>query len=73
VLGHLERRGYLAREPDPTDNRSRRIRLTDAGRDLEAVIWNAARKAESDAAALIGARRMDSLRRALQDLITLLP
>jgi len=27
VLGHLERRGYLVREPDPDDSRSRRIRL----------------------------------------------
>src|SRR6266545_3108257 len=57
VLGHLERRGYLVREPDPDDSRSRRIRLTDSGRHLEEVVRVASRKAERDAAALIGARR----------------
>lgn len=33
-LKPLERRGLLTMHPDPEDKRSRRIALTDAGRDL---------------------------------------
>ena len=72
LLGHLERRGYLGREPDPTDSRSRRIRLTDEGRKLEAVVGQAAAAAERKAADLIGDDRMDQLRSTLADLVTLL-
>ena len=32
LLTHLERQGYLDREPDPTDGRARIVRLTDRGR-----------------------------------------
>ena len=70
LLGHLERRGYLVREPDPADSRSRRIRLTGQGRELEAVVGQAAADAEAKAAELIGEARMDELRRALTDLVT---
>ncbi len=65
LLGHLESRGYIVREPDPTSKRSRRIRLTDRGRLLEDVVWRAAERAEHDAAALIGAERVRDLREAL--------
>jgi DNA-binding MarR family transcriptional regulator len=60
-LKPLERRGLIAVLPDDQDRRSRRLRLTDAGRDLlvEAVpIWRAthddmdAALPESDGAAL---------------------
>jgi DNA-binding MarR family transcriptional regulator len=72
LLGHLERRGYLAREPDPADSRSRRIRLTDQGRELEDVVTQAAADAERKAAGLIGDDRMHELRTTLADLVTLL-
>lgn len=35
LVVHLERTGYLHREPDPTDERARRVTLTDRGRTLE--------------------------------------
>ncbi len=38
LLGHLEQRGYLTREPDPTDGRARVIRLTAKGRRLEKTV-----------------------------------
>ena len=38
LVGDLEQRGYLTREPDPTDGRARIIRLTTKGRRLERVI-----------------------------------
>jgi DNA-binding MarR family transcriptional regulator len=70
LLGHLERRGYLVRDPDPHDSRSRRIRLTDRGRALEAVAWRAAAQAERTAAELIGPDRMADLVGSLADLAT---
>jgi DNA-binding MarR family transcriptional regulator len=70
LLGHLEHRGYLMREPDPTDGRSRRIRLTHVGQDLMGTVWQAAQNAELKAAAAIGADRMQDLRRILTDLVT---
>jgi DNA-binding MarR family transcriptional regulator len=72
LLGHLERGGYLVREPDPADNRSRRVRLTDRGRELEATVWAAAARAERTAAAVLGKDRMQELRLALSDLVQLL-
>ena len=42
IVKPLERRGLVLAMPDPADRRSRRLELTDAGRDLlvEAVpIW----------------------------------
>jgi DNA-binding MarR family transcriptional regulator len=72
LLGHLERRGYLVREPDPVDSRSRRIRLTDRGHELETVVERAAAGAEAKAAELIGADRVDELRSTLAELVTLL-
>lgn len=72
ILGHLERRGYVVREPDPIDNRGRRIRLTERGREVEAAAWAAAEQAEQRAAELIGEERMRELRRSLSDLVALL-
>lgn len=37
-----ERRGWVVRWPDPGDARSRRVRLTRAGRRLQAKLWEAA-------------------------------
>ncbi|WP_068112392.1 MarR family winged helix-turn-helix transcriptional regulator [Tropicimonas marinistellae] len=47
-LKPLERRGLLSVAPDPEDGRGRRLRLTDAGRDLlvQALpVWRAAHAA----------------------------
>ncbi|HUP72452.1 MAG TPA: MarR family transcriptional regulator [Acidimicrobiales bacterium] len=72
LLGHLERQGYLVRDPDPSDSRSRRIRLTDLGRRVEDVTWRAAGRAERTAAQLLGEDRVQELRRTLADLVALL-
>ncbi|MBO0732487.1 MAG: winged helix DNA-binding protein [Acidimicrobiaceae bacterium] len=73
LLGHLEQHGYLVREPDPTDSRSKRIRLTRKGRHLENVVWTAAARAEQKAGELLGKKRLQDLRRSLGDLVALLP
>jgi len=72
LLGHLERQGYLVREPDPADSRSRRIHLTDLGRDVERVTWKAAARAERRAAELLGEDRLEDLRQTLADLVALI-
>lgn len=70
LLGYLERRGYAVREPDPTDSRSRRIRLTETGLGLQSVVWAAAETAERKATAVIGGDRMRDLRDSLTDIVT---
>lgn len=72
LLGHLERHGYLVRDTDPSDNRSRRIRLTERGRAVEDATFVAAARAERDAAKLVGDDRIEELRRTLTDLISAL-
>jgi DNA-binding MarR family transcriptional regulator len=68
LLGHLEQRGYLTREPDPADGRARVVRLTAAGRNLEKAINGQALAAEQEIAALLGSRRFSQLRTALEEL-----
>lgn len=68
LLGHLERHGYLVREPDPADNRGRRIRLTGAGRELEDVVFAAAARAERSLAERVGPRRFREFRQVLVEL-----
>ena len=72
LLGHLERRGYLVRDPDPVDSRSRRIRLTDRGHEVEELVWRAAEAAERTAGELLGEDRVRELRRTLVELVALL-
>ncbi len=73
LLGHLERRGYLVREPDPADGRARVIRLTSAGRRLQQTIYAEAGAAQSGIAEILGPRRFAQLRSSLQLLVQQLP
>ena len=69
LVGHLEARGYLVREPDPTNRRARLVRLTAKGRELELVIRNAAKDAEDHVATVLGQRRFTQLQEALALLV----
>jgi DNA-binding MarR family transcriptional regulator len=71
LLGHLEARGYLTREPDPDDGRARVVRLTAKGRQLQETIHGQARAAERHIADTLGAPRYAQLQRALEDLTRL--
>ena len=66
LLHDLEARGYLVREPDPTDGRARVVRLTDRGRALEVAAYDGAEGAQQRIAAQLGPRRFAQLRDALQ-------
>jgi DNA-binding MarR family transcriptional regulator len=73
LMGDLERRGYLIREPDPTDGRARVVRLTRKGRRLEKAFADQARAAELRIAGTLGARRFGQLCSILEDLSRDLP
>jgi DNA-binding MarR family transcriptional regulator len=68
LLGDLERSGYLVREADPDDQRSRRIALTDRGVAVGHVIREAVADTERDWSAQLGADRFDELRTLLLEL-----
>ena len=72
LLGHLERRGYLVRQPDPLNQRDRRIRLTDRGRQVEDTAWDAAASAERAAGEVLGPDRLRELRSTLHELVAAL-
>ena len=60
LLGHLERHGYLVREPDSADGRARVIRLTSKGRRLEQTIYAQAGAAQLGIAEILGPRASPS-------------
>ena len=68
LLTHVERQGYVTREPDPTDGRARIVRLTDRGPALEKTINQLARDSERQIAELLGERRFTQLRLTLEEL-----
>ncbi len=68
LMGDLELRGYLVREPDPSDGRARVVRLTAKGRRLEKAFSDEARRAELRIAELLGPRRFSLLSSMLGEL-----
>jgi DNA-binding MarR family transcriptional regulator len=68
LLGQLERRGYLEREADRDDKRSKRIALTPRGIKAGLVIREAVTEMEKSWEQQLGPRRFKQLRLLLQDL-----
>ena len=68
LLGELEQGGYLERRPDLEDGRSRRIRLTQRGRELASVIRAAVSEVEREWCAVLGEARFAQLRALLTEL-----
>jgi DNA-binding MarR family transcriptional regulator len=62
----LEERGYLERVPDPEDGRAKIIRLTDRGREAQAVGRRLIDELEADWAERFGEERVAALRDALE-------
>ncbi|MGH3089610.1 MAG: MarR family winged helix-turn-helix transcriptional regulator [Rubrobacteraceae bacterium] len=65
LLGDLERQGYIRRDVDPADRRSRLIRLTAKGMKLEDTVRLAARDAERQIERELGRDQFRSFREAL--------
>src|SRR5579862_657277 len=57
LLGQLEQRGYLSRDADPEDGRSKRISLTPRGVEAVAVIRRAVAEVEDRWARRLGPKR----------------
>jgi DNA-binding MarR family transcriptional regulator len=68
LLGQLEQRGYLRRDPDPEDGRSKRISLTPRGAKAVAIIRQAVTEMEDQWAERLGPERFEQLRSLLQEL-----
>jgi DNA-binding MarR family transcriptional regulator len=68
LLGELERLGYLVREADPDDLRSKRIVLTDRGSSLVPVIRDAVRDVEAAWSEQLGQERFAELKSLLVEL-----
>lgn len=71
MVDYLEKRGYVTRQPHPSDKRGKIILLTERG-------WSCIRAAEASLshleaqwAAIIGTGRMEELRTTLRQLITI--
>jgi DNA-binding MarR family transcriptional regulator len=68
LLGELERLGYLVREGDPQDRRSKRIGLTARGVAAARNIRKTVRQVEADLERELGAEDFARLRRLLVEL-----
>jgi DNA-binding MarR family transcriptional regulator len=67
LLGQLEKLGYLKRQPDPDDLRSKRIALTTRGNSAIRVIREAVAEIEASWAQQLGTKRVTQLRQLLLD------
>ena len=68
LLGELERRGYLVREPHPADRRSKRVVITPRGVAAVGVIREAVSEMEARWTQRLGAERFALLRELLLEL-----
>jgi DNA-binding MarR family transcriptional regulator len=68
LLGELERLGYLVRRHDPDDRRSKRVHLTERGREVVRTIRGTVRRIEAEWEQELGAARFALLRELLGDL-----
>jgi DNA-binding MarR family transcriptional regulator len=71
LLGQLEQLGYLTRETDDSDQRSKRIRLTRRGHAAVKAIREIVQDVETEWKQQLGPREFDQLRRLLTQLYAL--
>ncbi len=68
LLGQLEQLGYLTRETDSNDQRSKRVRLTPRGHAATRAIYEIVQEVETDWEQQLGPRKFGQLRRLLTEL-----
>jgi DNA-binding MarR family transcriptional regulator len=66
VATELEQKGYLERVPDPSDGRAKIIRLTERGKEAQALGLGIINEIEAEWAERFGAERVAALRDALE-------
>lgn len=69
MVDHLERGGYVARVPDPSDRRAKQVVLTERGAAVAEVSRRAAEEIEQGWADQLGAARFADLKVTLAELI----
>lgn len=70
LVTDLERRGYVARIPDPSDRRAKLIVRTDRGWDVETIARATVRAVEAEWEAEVGSSRMRQFRQTLEQIAT---
>ncbi len=68
LLGQLEALGYLERQPDPSDRRSKRVALTNRGERAAYTIRDAVSDIERDWEGQLGQDRFAQLKALLLEL-----
>jgi DNA-binding MarR family transcriptional regulator len=68
LVNHLERHGYLTREPHPGDTRAKMLRLTPSGRALEHAVHQAIAGVLETWCDRLGEERFDTLWAILRDI-----
>jgi DNA-binding MarR family transcriptional regulator len=68
LLGQLEQLGYLTREPDESDQRSKRVRATPRGRAAGKAIREIVQEVEAEWEQQLGPRKFAQLRALLAQL-----
>ena len=68
LLGQLEQLGYLTRETDSSDQRSKRVRLTPRGHAATRAIYEIVQAVETEWEQQLGPRKFAQLRRLLTEL-----
>ncbi len=71
LLGQLEQLGYLTRETDSNDQRSKRIRLTPRGHAATSAIYEIVQDVETEWERQLGPQTFGQLRRLLTQLYTI--
>lgn len=69
TLDVMEREGLAAREPDPSDRRAHRVRLTDAGKALVPRLLGLIDLVEAEIAEALSERERARLRKSLDRLV----
>lgn len=72
LVDDLERRGYVRREPDPTDRRAKRIVPTRLGQQHRSATAEVMTRIEQTLAQDLGERRYDEFKQAFQQVTRLL-
>lgn len=69
LIDYLEGRGYMARTPDPTDQRAKIVRLTERGRAATQVARSGLTQLEEEWGRQLGGDRMRQLHALLAELV----
>jgi DNA-binding MarR family transcriptional regulator len=67
VVDEMEARGFLVREPHPTDRRAKRLTLTRRGRAVRKAALAESRRMEAELRAALGDSDVDAFRRVLSE------